>query len=344
MQATAQPLTRVFQDGVAADVSRRSLQPNISAPADVGVCVLSASPATAAVSELTPTTAIAKGWLAVYADLFKARLTSLVLLTTMVGFYVGFRGPVDYGLLCRTLLGTALLAGGAAALNQLLEREYDGKMRRTQDRPLPSGRLQPQTVMMVGCGTAAIGLICLMLSVNLTTGLVGALSLVCYLFVYTPLKRVTWLNTLAGAIPGALPPLMGWTAARGGLSSEGLALFAIQACWQVPHFMAIAWIYREEYARAGFKMLPVLDPEGRRTGRQALGFALTLLLVSVFPFLFHLAGPIYLVSALVFGLLFIWFAFQFVRDSSVARARQLFYASLLYLPLLLAVMVLDKIK
>jgi protoheme IX farnesyltransferase len=322
MQATAQPLTRVFQDGVAADVSRRSLQPNISAPADVGVCVLSASPATAAVSELTPTTAIAKGWLAVYADLFKARLTSLVLLTTMVGFYVGFRGPVDYGLLCRTLLGTALLAGGAAALNQL----------------------QPQTVLMVGCGTAAIGLICLMLSVNLTTGLVGALSLVCYLFVYTPLKRVTWLNTLAGAIPGALPPLMGWTAARGGLSSEGLALFAIQACWQVPHFMAIAWIYREEYARAGFKMLPVLDPEGRRTGRQALGFALTLLLVSVFPFLFHLAGPIYLVSALVFGLLFIWFAFQFVRDSSVARARQLFYASLLYLPLLLAVMVLDKIK
>ena len=344
MQASAQPLTRVYQDGVAADVSRRSLQAEINAPTDVGGYALAAVPSAVAVSELAPTAAIAKGWLAVYADLFKARLTSLVLLTTMVGFYVGFRGPVDYGLLCGTLLGTALLAGGAAALNQLLEREYDGKMRRTQDRPLPSGRLQPHTVLMVGCGSAAIGLICLMLSVNLTTGLVGALSLVCYLFVYTPLKRVTWLNTLAGAIPGALPPLMGWTAARGELSREGLTLFAIQACWQVPHFMAIAWIYRDEYARAGFKMLPVLDPEGRRTGRHALGFALALLLVSLCPFVFHLAGAIYLVSALGLGLLFVWLALQFARDPAVARARQLFYASLLYLPLLLAVMVLDKIK
>jgi protoheme IX farnesyltransferase len=262
----------------------------------------------------------------------------------MVGFYVGFRGPVDYGLLWSTLLGTALLAAGAAALNQLLEREYDGKMRRTQDRPLPSGRLQPQTVLIVGSATAVLGMICLAQMVNLTTGAVGALSLVCYLFVYTPLKRVTWLNTLVGAVPGALPPLIGWTAARGELSREGLTLFAIQACWQLPHFMAIAWIYRDEYARAGFKMLPALDPEGHRTGRQALGYALALLLVSVCPFLFHLAGPIYLVSALVFGLLFVWFAVQFVRDSSVARARQLFYASLLYLPLLLAVMVLDKIK
>jgi heme o synthase len=344
MQASAQPLTRVFQDRVAADVSRRSLQAEISAPTDVGGYVLTADSATSVISGLTPAAATESGWLAVYADLFKARLTSLVLLTTMVGFYIGFRGPVDYGLLCRTLLGTALLAGGAAALNQLLEREYDGKMRRTQDRPLPSGRLQPQTVLMVGCGSAAIGLTCLMLSVNLTTGLVGALSLVCYLFVYTPLKRVTWLNTLVGAIPGALPPLIGWTAARGELSREGLTLFAIQACWQLPHFMAIAWMYRDEYARAGFKMLPVIDPEGRRTSRQALGYTLALLLVSVYPFLFHLAGPIYLVSALVFGLLFVWFAFQFVRNASVARARQLFYASLLYLPLLLAVMVLDKLK
>jgi len=344
MQASAQPLTRVFPDRVAADVGRRSLQAEISAPTDVGGYDLVADPAIAAVSGLTPTAAIAKGWLAVYADLFKARLTSLVLLTTMVGFYVGFRGPVDYGLLCRTLLGTALLAGGAAALNQWLEREYDGKMRRTQDRPLPSGRLQPQTVLLAGSATALLGMICLAHTVNLMTGAVGALSLVCYLFVYTPLKRVTWLNTLVGAVPGALPPLIGWTAARGELSREGLALFAIQACWQVPHFMAIAWIYREEYARAGFKMLPALDPEGRRTGRQALGYALALLLVSVCPFLFHLAGPVYLVSALVFGLLFVWFAVQFVRDPAVARARQLFYASLLYLPLLLAVMVLDKIK
>jgi protoheme IX farnesyltransferase len=344
MQATAQPLTRIVPAGAATDVSRRRLKAETNAPNDVGGYALSANAATSAIDEVTPTASADRGWLAVYADLFKARLTSLVLLTTMVGFYVGFRGPADYGLLCRTLLGTALLAGGAAALNQLLEREYDARMRRTQDRPLPSGRLQPQTVLMVGCVAALLGVVYLARGVNLTTSLVGTLSLVCYLFVYTPLKRVTWLNTLVGAVPGALPPLMGWTAARGELSSEGLALFAIQACWQVPHFMAIAWIYREEYARAGFKMLPVIDPQGRRTGRQALGYALALLLVSFCPFMFHLAGSIYLVSALVLGLIFVWFAFQFARDAAVARARQLFYASLIYLPLLLAVMVLDKIK
>jgi protoheme IX farnesyltransferase len=344
MPATAQPLSCLVQDRIAADISRRRLQPVNNAPTAVGGYALLANPATGDISSVAQTAGAEKGWLAVYADLFKARLTSLVLLTTMVGFYVGFRGPVDYGLLCRTLLGTALVAGGAAALNQLLEREYDAKMRRTQDRPLPSGRLQPQTVLIVGCVSAVFGLVYLARAVNLTTSLVGALSLVCYLFVYTPLKRVTWLNTVVGAVPGALPPLMGWTAARGELSGEGLILFAIQACWQLPHFMAIAWIYREEYARAGFKMLPVLDPQGRRTGRQALGYALALLLVSLCPFLFHLTGPVYLVSAVVLGLLFIGFAFRFVRRPAVPRARQLFYASLVYLPLLLAVMVLDKIK
>ena len=165
--------------------------------------------------------------------------------------------------MCHTLLGTALVASGAAALNQLLEREYDAKMRRTQDRPLPSGRLQPQTVLIFGGVSRGLRADLSRAARSISpTSLVGALSLVCYLFVYTPLKRVTWLNTLVGAVPGALPPLMGWTAARGELSGEGLALFAIQAFWQLPHFMAIAWIYREEYARAGFKMLPVVDPAG----------------------------------------------------------------------------------
>jgi protoheme IX farnesyltransferase len=285
-----------------------------------------------------------KPWLAVYADLFKARLTSLVLLTTLVGFYVGFRGPVDFALMFRLLLGTALLASGAAALNQLLEREYDANMRRTQDRPLPSGRLQPQTVLMVGSASALVGLLYLAQAVNLTTSLVGALSLVCYLFVYTPLKRVTWLNTLAGAVPGALPPLMGWTAARGELSSEGLALFAIQAFWQLPHFMAIAWMYRDEYARAGFKMLPVVDPQGRRTGHQAVSYTLALLVVSLCPFLFGLTGPTYLAGALILGLGFVWFAVRFSRERTDSHARQLFYVSLVYLPLLLVLMVLDKVK
>ena len=293
---------------------------------------------------ITQTAPAEKGWLAVYADLFKARLTSLVLLTTVVGFYLGSRGPVDVVLMCHLLLGTALLAGGAAALNQLVEREYDARMRRTQDRPLPSGRLQPQTVLMVGWVLGAIGLVYLAQAVNLATSLEGALSFVCYLFVYTPLKRVTWLNTVAGAVPGALPPVMGWTAARGELSSEGLTLFAIQACWQLPHFMAIAWIYREEYARAGFQMLPVIDPRGGRTARVALSCTLALLPVSVCPYLFHLAGPIYLSGGLVLGLAFIWFAFQFYWQRTIARAWQLFYISLVYLPLLLTAMALDKIK
>ena len=285
-----------------------------------------------------------KSWLAVYADLIKARLTTLVLLTTLVGFYLGWRGPMNYLLMLNAVLGTALVASGAAALNQLLEREHDAKMRRTRNRPLPSGRLQPPTVMIFGGVCSCAGLLYLALAVNLTTSVIGAVSLLSYLFIYTPLKRVTWLNTAIGAIPGALPPLMGWTAARGELSGEGWALFAILAFWQVPHFFAIAWIYRDEYAKAGFVMLPVIDPGGRRTGRQAVSHTLLLLPVSLCPFVYHLTGKFYLIGALVLGFAFLFFAVQFARHMTVPRARQLFFVSILYLPLLLIVMVLDKIK
>jgi protoheme IX farnesyltransferase len=287
---------------------------------------------------------VERNWFAIFSELFKARLTFLVLLTTIVGFYIGFQGRVDYLLMVHTLLGTALVASGASALNQLLERDYDAKMRRTQTRPLPSGKLQPQTVLFVGAGTALIGLIYLAAAVNQLTSLIGAITLVSYVFIYTPLKRVTWLNTAIGAIPGALPPLMGWTAARGELSREGWALFAILAFWQLPHFLAIAWIYRDEYAKAGFQMLPVIDPQGHRTSRQAVSHTLGLLPVSLSPFLFKLAGPIYLAGAIVLGLAFLWFAVQFSRQLTVQRARQLFFASILYLPLLLTLMVLDKLK
>ncbi len=204
--------------------------------------------------------------------------------------------------------------------------------------------MQPQTVQIVGAVCSAAGMVYLALAVNLTTSVLGVLSLASYLFVYTPLKRVTWLNTAVGAVPGALPPLMGWTAARGELSIEGWALFAILAFWQLPHFLAIAWMYREEYERAGFKMLPLVDPEGHRTGRQAVSHTLGLLPVSLCPFLFKLAGPVYLAGALVLGLAFLWFAIQFSRHLTMSRARQLFYASILYLPLLLGAMVLDKLK
>jgi protoheme IX farnesyltransferase len=286
---------------------------------------------------------------AILADLVKARLTTLVLLTTFVGFYMGGRGAMDFALMFHALAGTALVAAGAAALNQLLEREYDAKMRRTQNRPLPAGHLEPAMVMIFGGVCATAGLVYLALAVNLLTSFIGAVTLVSYLFIYTPLKRVTWLNTIVGAVPGALPPVMGWTAARGQLTGEGWALFAILAFWQMPHFMAIAWIYRDEYAKAGFKMLPVVDPDGCRTGQQAVSHALALLFVSLCPFVFKMAGVFYLAGALVLGAGYLWFAFQFLRqlrfaraELTLVRARQLFLASIIYLPLLLAVMVLDK--
>lgn len=298
----------------------------------------------ASASSLNEVIVAEKGWMAIYADLIKARLTFLVVLTTLVGFYLGSPNHVDYLLMLHAVLGTALVASGAAALNQLLEREYDAKMRRTKDRPLPSGRLQPTTVMVFGGVCACAGLLDLALAVNLTTSVIGAISLLSYLFIYTPLKRMTWLNTAVGAVPGALPPLMGWTAARGELSLAGWALFAILAFWQLPHFLAIAWMYREEYEKAGFKMLPVIDPQGHRTGRQAISHTLGLLPVSLCPFLFHVTGLFYLVAALVLGLAFLWFAVQFARHMTIPRARQLFFVSILYLPLLLVMMVLDKVK
>jgi protoheme IX farnesyltransferase len=241
-------------------------------------------------------------------------------------------------------LGTALLASGAAALNQWLEREHDAKMRRTQDRPLPSGRLTADAVLMIGGSCGVLGLIYLALTVNLLTAVLGAVTICSYLFVYTPLKRITTLNTVIGAIPGALPPLMGWTAARGEISGEGWSLFAILCFWQLPHFLAIAWMYRDQYAKAGFVMLPVVDPTGERTGRQALSHTLGLLPVSLCPFLFKMVGPVYLAGALLLGMAFLWCAFQFSRQLTLQRARLLFFASIIYLPSLLGLMVIDKIR
>ncbi|HXE43501.1 MAG TPA: heme o synthase, partial [Candidatus Baltobacteraceae bacterium] len=243
-----------------------------------------------------------------------------------------------------TLAATGLVAGGAAALNQLLEREYDAKMRRTQDRPLPSGRLQPATVAIFGGVSSVAGLVYLALAVNLLTSVLGAVTLISYLFIYTPLKRVTWLNTAIGAIPGALPPLMGWTAARNELTGGGWTLFAILAFWQIPHFFAIAWMYRDEYAKAGFVMLPNIESGGQRTAQQTVSHTLALFIVSLCPFLFKMAGVIYLGGAIFLGAAFLFCAIQFSRQLTLSRAKQLFLASILYLPLLLAVMCLDKLK
>ena len=295
-------------------------------------------------AEILSANAAGKSRAAVFSDLVKARLTTLVLLTTAVGFYIGWRGAMDFSLFFNTLAATGLVAAGASALNQLLEREFDAKMRRTQDRPLPSGRLQPTTVMLFGGVSSVAGLVYLALAVNLLTSVLGAVTLVSYLFIYTPLKRVTWLNTAIGAIPGALPPLMGWTAARGELDGEGWALFAILAFWQMPHFFAIAWMYRDDYAKAGFVMLPNVDADGGRTGQQTVSHTIALLIASLCPFVFKMAGTAYLGGAIILGVGFLFYAIQFSRRLTLAHARQLFLASIIYLPLLLALMVWDKVK
>lgn len=278
----------------------------------------------------------------VWSELFKARLTALVVLTTTLGFYFGARDGVGGLLFWETLVATALLASGAAALNQYLERGPDALMERTRNRPLPSGAVTPATALQVGVGLSVLGMLWLTFRVNPLTGLLGTLTLGSYLFVYTPLKRVTTLNTLVGAVPGALPPLMGWTAATGELGAGGWALFTILFFWQLPHFMAIAWMYRDDYARGGFRMLPVVDPEGRRTGMSAVRHTVALMAFSLAPVALGLAGRWYAGVALALGLAFLACAVVFAARLTREAARRLFLASILYLPILLSVLVADR--
>lgn len=278
------------------------------------------------------------------ARLFRARLTALVLLTTVVGFYLGAAAPLDWMRLLETLVGTALVAAAASALNQWWERELDARMPRTQERPLPTGRLRPTTVLVGGLVSAALGLLVLALVINGLTSALGFISLAVYVLIYTPLKRRTWMNTMVGTISGAIPALMGWTAARGRLSLEGWAFFAILVLWQLPHFLAIAWIYRDQYARAGFRMLSAGDPDGRRSGRQAVGFTVGLWLASIAPYALGVAGPVYGCGTLLLGLGFLVCALRFWREATLPRARQLFRASIWYMTLLLLLLVVDKIN
>ena len=285
-----------------------------------------------------------KAGFGVIMELTKARLTSLVLLTTLVGFYLGSRTTVDFFLMFHALLATALVASGAAALNQFLEREFDAKMTRTRGRPLPAGRIQPETVLALGVICSLVGLAYLAAAVNGLTCLLGAITIGTYLFVYTPLKRVTPLNTIIGAIPGALPPVMGWAASHGDASMEGWVLFAILFLWQIPHFLAIAWIYKEDYAKAGFAMLPVLDESGCRTRRHVMISCFGLMAASFGPFVLHVAGSIYLAGAVVLNLAFTGLAMRFCAKFNQTNARQLFYGSIIFLPALLTLLVLDKIR
>jgi protoheme IX farnesyltransferase len=286
---------------------------------------------------------IERGWtMADLAELVKARLTFLVLLTTAVGFYLGWRGPMNFAALLHAVFGTALAAGGAAALNQWWEHKYDAIMIRTQMRPIPSGRMIPREGLIVGTLLGLGGVVYLAVAVNFISALLAAATIGIYLFAYTPLKRISTANTLVGAIPGALPPLIGWTAARNDFALPAWTLFGILFFWQLPHFFAIGWMYRDDYARAGFVMLSGRDLEGGRTGRQSIFFTVLLLVVSVTPVWCGLTSLAYLPIALSLGAIFLGLAFRFQMQRSLATARQLFFGSILYLPLLLGALVLTK--
>ncbi len=298
-------------------------------------------------SDLTPTAVPWQGAairrLADYVALTKPRVVLMVLVTTSVGFYLGSWATPDAVTLLHTLLGTALAAGGTLALNQYMERELDGRMDRTRHRPLPEGRLLPVEALAVGGLLLLSGLAYLLLAVNVACAGVTAAIAATYLLVYTPLKPVTSLCSLAGAVPGALPPVAGWAAASGYVGGpEPWILFAIMFLWQIPHTLAIGRVYRDDYARAGVRVLPVVDRDGPSTATHAVSNCLALLPVALLPTLVGIAGPVYFGVALVLGLGFLWSAIALARTGSTAAARRLLVTSLVYLPVLLAAMALDK--
>jgi heme o synthase len=278
-----------------------------------------------------------------FVALAKPRLNVLVVASTLAGYMMAGSEGLGVLRLLGTLLGTGFVAAGASAFNQVLERDLDALMRRTRMRPLPDQRLQPVEGLVFAAAIAVTGLSILAASANLLAAGVAFITLVTYVAVYTPLKRRSSFGTVIGAIPGALPPIIGWAAARGTLSTEAWTLFGIVFLWQLPHFLAIAWIYREDYARAGFPMLAVIEPEGRSTGRQSVLYASALVPLSLAPTLMGLAGHVYFAGALALGLLFVGLTLRFALTRSVADARRVFFGSIIYLPLLWILMIADKI-
>jgi len=277
-----------------------------------------------------------------YVVLTKPDVTFLVVITTVAGFYLGSTGPVDWARLAQTLFGTLLVAGGTAALNQYVERDMDAVMRRTAARPLPTGTLKPSEVLIFGAVTIIFGTAWLALTVNALAGFIAFATSLSYLGLYTPLKTRTTLATAVGAIPGALPPLIGWAAARGSLSEGGWILFAILFVWQFPHFMAIAWMYREDYARAGIQMLPVVDRKGDATFNVIVSFSAILVPVSLLPSVMGMAGIRYFFGALVLGMILLQVSLWANRARTNVRAKWLMHATVIHIPLLLAWMIFDK--
>jgi protoheme IX farnesyltransferase len=278
-----------------------------------------------------------------FVSLTKPRLNLLVLLTTLGGLYIASPTGVPTALLLHTMIGTALVAGGAAALNQVWERDTDRLMRRTSQRPIASRRLQVAEGAWFGLALSAAGLAELVLAVNITAAWVAAVTLISYVLFYTPLKTRSSLSTLVGAVPGALPPVIGWAAATGGITLPAVVLFGIVFFWQMPHFLAIAWMYRHDYARAGIPLLPVMDPDGLRTGQQALQYSLALGPVSLMPVLVGIAGPAYAAVAVLLWGAMLRATTRFARDRSHEHARAMFVFSLVYLSLLWLALVIDRL-
>jgi protoheme IX farnesyltransferase len=277
-----------------------------------------------------------------YVALAKPRLNMLVVASTLAGYAMAAGGVSHLFTLLATLLGTGLVAGGASAFNQLLERDSDALMRRTRLRPLPDGRLGARDALLFASMLSVSGLLILAAAVNVLSAAVALATLASYAVVYTPLKRRTSFATVIGAIPGALPPVIGWTAARGDLSQGAWVLFGIVFLWQLPHFLAIAWIYRDDYARAGIPMLPVIEPDGRSTARQTVVYSAALLPVAMAPTLVGMSGLVYFGGAFVLTAMFLGAAIAFASSRAVPDARRLFFASIIYLPLLWILMIADK--
>ena len=291
-----------------------------------------------------------------FVELMKPELTSLSVLTAVCSFYLAHAGawsPADVWLLTNLAVGTTLLGGGAGALNQYLERNYDVLMKRTERRPLPSGRLMPGTVLSFGIFLSSLGLLELTFLVNSLTGFLGVVTLTTYLFLYTPLKRISPVATTIGGIPGALPPLMGWVAARNEITFGAMVLFLILFFWQMPHFFSLAWLYRKDYSRAGYRLLTVVDESGTRTSRHVLGNCAALIPLSLVPSVIGMTSILYFIGALAAGICFLLFGIMFaasfvssqVENSARTNffARRLFFASLAYLPILFLLMVIDKV-
>lgn len=277
-----------------------------------------------------------------YVDLTKPRVTWLIVLSAAIGYYFG--GSWSFWTFINTLLGTAFIASGTAALNQWYEREADARMRRTQWRPLPSGRLTPVQAFWFGVGLSLLGALELWLGANWLASVTGVATLSMYLFLYTPMKQKSWWSTTVGAFPGAMPPLIGFAGAAGHLAPQAWVLAAILFLWQFPHFYAIAWMYREDYSRAGIKMLPVIEPDGGSTARQILLYSIVLIPISLLPNWLGMTGDFYLAGAVAVGVYYLYSGIRVALDHTRLRARKVLLASVVYLPVLYCLMVLDPIR